>query len=138
MRSTISGRWSSLRRSWAGSLEKKPGDPRTEPWPARRGAPGGLQSSRSMGLQSTSVKRRVLPALDREAVVEALRKRLESRPEILCAYLHGSFLEGGLYQDVDVAVWVDPAHVSADSAVQFAVDLSADLSLALGQPVEVH
>lgn len=84
------------------------------------------------------MRRRVLPAGDRTAVVEALRQHLEGRPEILCAYLHGSFLEGGPYRDVDVAVWVDPARCKADSPTQYAVDLSVALSLALGQPVEVQ
>ena len=84
------------------------------------------------------MRRRILPAGDRPAVVEALRKHLESRSEILCAYLHGSFLEGGPYRDIDVAVWIDPARGDADGATQYALDLSAELSLALGQPVEVQ
>jgi hypothetical protein len=74
------------------------------------------------------MRRRVLPAGDRTAVVEALRKHLEGRLEILCAYLHGSFLMEGPYRDIDVAVWVDPARCDADGSAQYALDLSAELS----------
>jgi hypothetical protein len=84
------------------------------------------------------MRRRVLPAGDRTAVVEALRKHLEGRLEILCAYLHGSFLTEGPYRDIDVAVWVDPARCDTDGSTQYALDLSAELSLVLGQPVEVQ
>jgi predicted nucleotidyltransferase len=70
--------------------------------------------------------------------VEALQKHLKGRPEIMCAYLHGSFLDGGPYRDVDVAVWVDPVRYNTDGSSQYAIDLSTQLSVALGQPVEVQ
>jgi predicted nucleotidyltransferase len=84
------------------------------------------------------MRRRILPGEDRTVLAEALQKHLESRPEITCAYLHGSFLDGGSYRDVDVAVWVDPARCNTDSFSQYAIDLSTELSVALGQPVEVQ
>ena len=51
--------------------------------------------------KNTAVKSRI----DREGarVIEALRRELEGRPEVLFAYLHGSFIEGGPYRDIDVA-----------------------------------
>lgn len=41
----------------------------------------------------------------REEIVQRLRQLLEARPEISFAYLHGSFIDGGAYHDVDVALY---------------------------------
>lgn len=84
------------------------------------------------------MRRRILPGEDRTLLMEAMFKHLQRRPEIMCAYLHGSFLDGGPYRDVDVAVWVDPARCNTASFSQYAIDLSTELSVALGQPVEVQ
>jgi len=81
---------------------------------------------------------RILPDGDQTLLVEALRKHLEGRPEIVFAYLHGSFLDGGPYRDVDVAVWVDPVRCNIGRSSQYAIELATELSVALGQPVEVQ
>ena len=48
---------------------------------------------------------------ERANLTEAIRQGLQARPEVMFAYLHGSFLTGGPYRDVDVAVWLDPTRV---------------------------
>lgn len=75
---------------------------------------------------------------ERTRVIEALRRQLERQPEIRCAYLHGSFLTGDPYRDIDVAVWVDPIGRGARSWSQYALDLSVALHQALDDPVDVQ
>ncbi len=74
----------------------------------------------------------------RATLITALRHELDARPEIVFAYLHGSFLSGGPYRDIDVAVWLDPARVARDDRSRYAVDLSVALHLGLKQPVDVR
>jgi predicted nucleotidyltransferase len=76
--------------------------------------------------------------LDREALVEALRRRLGARPEIVFAVLHGSFTAGGPYRDVDVAVWVTPDRRPDTGWHRYALDLGAELTVALDAPVDVQ
>ena len=51
----------------------------------------------------------MLDDADRSRIAAELQRRIEARPEIVFACLHGSFVSGGAYRDVDVAVWVEPA-----------------------------
>src|SRR5260370_9514618 len=62
-------------------------------------------------------------ALARSRIAAELKRRLEDRPEIVFAYLHGSFTSPGPYRDVDVAVWVDPAR-EPDHGTRYALDLA--------------
>ena len=82
--------------------------------------------------------RKIATTRERQAAIETIRRRLDNRPEILCAYLHGSFLTEGPYRDIDVAVWIDPAPHSPGAVTRYMLDLSTDLSVALGQPVDVQ
>ena len=75
---------------------------------------------------------------ERANLTQAIRQGLEARPEVAFAYLHGSFLTGGPYRDVDVAVWLDPARVPASEWTRYAVDLSTALHLELRVPVDVQ
>ena len=74
---------------------------------------------------------------DRFRIAAELQRRLESRPEIVFAYLHGSFVLGGPYRDVDVAVWVDPAR-EPDHGTRYALDLALALEQGLGARVDVQ
>jgi predicted nucleotidyltransferase len=80
----------------------------------------------------------MLKTRKRSSLIEALRNHLEARPEILFAYLHGSFLTGGPYRDIDVAAWVDPTGGRDRCSGRYALDLSVVLHLALGEPVDVQ
>ena len=75
---------------------------------------------------------------DREALTEALRRHLEARPEIVFAVLHGSFVAGGSYRDIDVAVWVTPAERSDTGWHRYAIDLGVELTVALDAPIDVQ
>jgi uncharacterized protein len=76
--------------------------------------------------------------LDRETLVELLRAELKTRQEIMLAVLHGSFLLGGTYRDIDVAVWLGPGLPSPGERFRYALDLSVGLHLRLGLPVDVR
>ena len=75
---------------------------------------------------------------ERQSLIAALQHELEVRPQIVFAYLHGSFLAGGAYRDIDVAVWLDPSRVTRGDWDQYALDLSVTLHLGLRQPVDVR
>jgi predicted nucleotidyltransferase len=75
---------------------------------------------------------------DRATVVAALRAALERQPDVLFACLHGSFVEGGPYRDVDVAVWFDPARVAVPDRLRRALDLGVALGTDLGLTIDVH
>jgi hypothetical protein len=74
----------------------------------------------------------------RERIVAALRRELEARPEIVVGLLHGSFVEGDAYRDIDVAIWLDPARLSPDERFRYALDLSVRLHADLGCPVDAR
>lgn len=71
-------------------------------------------------------------------LIAALRHELEVRPEILFAYLHGSFPSGGPYRDIDVGVWLDPSRVAREDWGRYALDLSVALHLKLRRLVDVR
>jgi predicted nucleotidyltransferase len=78
------------------------------------------------------------PEVDRERVVAHLKRELEGRPEIALALLHGSFVLGGAYRDIDVAIWLDPDRLSRDQRFRYALDLSVQLQLLVGHPIDVR
>lgn len=76
--------------------------------------------------------------VDRERLVHALQCAIEACPAVVLAVLHGSFLKGGPYRDMDVAVWLTPEGRSADERFRFVLDLSVRLHLELGCAVDVR
>ena len=76
--------------------------------------------------------------VDREQIVGGLKRELGARPEIVLALLHGSFPQGRAYRDIDVAVWLDPGRLSPDERFRYALDLSVQLHLRLGCPIDVR
>lgn len=75
---------------------------------------------------------------DRAQIVAHLERELEARPELVLALIHGSFVRGGTYRDIDLAVWLDPARLSRDERFRYALDLSVNLQLRLGLPMDVR
>lgn len=75
---------------------------------------------------------------ERAILITALRRELLARAEIVFAYLHGSFLSGGPYHDIDVAIWLDPSRVPQGDRGRYALDLSVALHLKLQRPVDVR
>jgi len=80
------------------------------------------------------------PQARRDALVRTLRHTLEGAPDVLFAYLYGSFTTSGPFHDVDVAVYLRPEPASNDPIAQHvglrATALSAQLEAALAQDLE--
>ncbi len=70
-----------------------------------------------------------------EQIRQSLCQLLEGRPEIGFAYLHGSFLDGVAYHDVDIALYLEPP---AADPFDYEMGLSVELTRALHLPVDVH
>jgi predicted nucleotidyltransferase len=54
------------------------------------------------------------------------------------AYVHGSFLDGGPYRDIDVAAWLVADRVPVSAHFDWALDASVALQNALGTSVDVQ
>lgn len=76
--------------------------------------------------------RRHASADERERLAKAIEDRLSREPGIIFAYLHGSFVTGGSFRDIDAGIYTrDAKGLSLES------DLSYELSRATGHEVEV-
>jgi predicted nucleotidyltransferase len=74
--------------------------------------------------------------MERAEAQAKLKELLEPREEIIFAYLHGSFVEGLPFNDIDLAVYVDQSKVP--DTFDYEMDLSVKLTMALHFPVDVH
>ena len=72
---------------------------------------------------------------ERGRVTRTLVAALEAEPELKFAWLHGSFLGGGGFHDVDVGVYLNGA---ADVRSRRALDLGLRLDRDVGFPVDVR
>jgi predicted nucleotidyltransferase len=78
------------------------------------------------------------PTLHRAQVVERLRDELAGCPQVELALLHGSFLLGRRFRDIDLAVWLGSGLPSPEERFRYALDLSVRLHLRLGIAVDVR
>jgi predicted nucleotidyltransferase len=74
--------------------------------------------------------------MERAEAQAKLKELLKPREEIIFAYLHGSFVEGLPFNDIDLAVYVDQSKVP--DTFDYEMDLSVKLTMALHFPVDVH
>lgn len=51
-------------------------------------------------------KHQMLQDRDKSAVMDRLKSTLEEHYDILFAYVHGSFLKGGTFRDIDLAMYL--------------------------------
>ena len=74
---------------------------------------------------------------EKARVTVALRDLLVFREEVLFAYLHGSFVSGNKFRDIDVAVYLDHGRWTRRASLQYQANLAKDLSRTLRLPVDV-
>jgi predicted nucleotidyltransferase len=74
----------------------------------------------------------------REMEIEQLRRRLSGRREIKFAMLYGSAAEGNDYNDLDVALYVDPALISGLDELLYGFRLEDELRQFVAHPVDVR
>ncbi|MEW5934630.1 MAG: nucleotidyltransferase domain-containing protein [Bacillota bacterium] len=76
----------------------------------------------------------------RASIKRALKDALARRPEIVFAYLFGSFAEKLPFRDIDIAVWVDEDAGRKDleqDPWRYEATLGAGLTPLVGTPVDV-
>lgn len=84
-------------------------------------------------MEKRFLPKRTASPVERERLIRAITDRLLLEPDILLAYLHGSFVAEESFRDIDVAVLTAaPRDFTLES------DLSFDLSKALGHEIEVR
>jgi predicted nucleotidyltransferase len=69
--------------------------------------------------------------------VQKLKDFLSERDEVVFAYIHGSFVQGEEFQDVDVAVFVADGAPRSTDDIEYEISLSLRLEKELGLPVDV-
>ena len=75
-------------------------------------------------------------AKDKATITEAIVGKLQEHPEILFAYLHGSFLTNEFFNDIDLALYLRKI---PDSLLEYELNMEVILSNAvLGAPVDVR
>jgi predicted nucleotidyltransferase len=73
---------------------------------------------------------------EKRVIVEKITAYLKSRPDILFAYLHGSFFSGERFRDIDIAVYLKLPFLSA---LQVELEMEAELGKEVKRyPVEVR
>jgi len=76
--------------------------------------------------------------IDFEGTVRILKGFLSKQDEVVFAYLHGSFVQGEEFRDVDVAVLLDDRATRTTDDVEYEISLSLKLEKELvGLPVDV-
>jgi len=66
-----------------------------------------------------------------------LASGLQNRPEVLFAYLHGSFAEARPLRDVDMGVYLSPAGLAAGAVPAYEGTAALDLEALVGLPVDL-
>ena len=75
---------------------------------------------------------------EKEEVRRVIIDALKDKGEIIFAYLHGSFLEGG-FQDVDVAVFLSELKISSKREVlRCELELERELEEVISLPIDVR
>ncbi len=82
------------------------------------------------------IKPKTFTKAQKDAVISQLKAGLAQRKEIIFSYLHGSFVDGRYFRDVDVAVYVDEKQVSQDDALFYGFRLSAALEEKIKLPID--
>ncbi|UCH95809.1 MAG: nucleotidyltransferase domain-containing protein [Candidatus Aminicenantes bacterium] len=74
----------------------------------------------------------------KKKVINVLKNVLSKKDEILFAYLHGSFLDGFLFNDIDIAIYLDEKRTHHKKNPGYQEQLSFQLSELTRFVVDVH
>jgi uncharacterized protein len=96
-----------------------------------------VEGSRN-GWPLKQMKRKVyrLSREGKEKLIERLRDFLQSRDEVVFAYVFGSFLEEETFHDIDVGVYL--SEIPQEQSTQYGLVLSQTLSSGLRVPVDTR
>ena len=75
----------------------------------------------------------------KELVITRLTSQMEEMPEIILAFLYGSFLDEGPFGDLDLALFVNPSCPAAgDKSLEYELKTEMLLENTTGLPVDVR
>ena len=66
-----------------------------------------------------------IPKQEREAIKHQIAANLQKRPEILFAFIHGSFLTDRRFRDIDIALFLKPISVSS---LRYELEIEAQMT----------
>jgi len=72
---------------------------------------------------------------EKEDIVRRIDCFLEKRPDLLCAYVHGSFISHDQFRDIDVAIYLKSTPAEF---LQAELDLETELYNLIQYPVDVR
>lgn len=79
----------------------------------------------------------VVPEGTRADILTRLKEALADHTEIVFAYVHGSFVEGGPFRDIDLAVWANPTAEPVSHPLDYEINLGLALQQWVRIPVDV-
>lgn len=74
----------------------------------------------------------------RAAIVETLTEAMATRPEIVFAYLHGSFTEELPFRDIDVGVYLNESFYTNTDVLDYELEAAVHLQRQVGYPVDLR
>lgn len=74
---------------------------------------------------------------EKHDIIKKLTSLLKKEDKILFSFLHGSFLEGSRFNDIDIAVYIDERKIHKGDALDYEFRLSAKLEETVKLPVDV-
>lgn len=74
---------------------------------------------------------------EKEKIIETLNKELFCQKDILFAFLYGSFLEEGVFRDIDIGIYVKDIH-SIPALYEFKLEEQLEEAIGRAFPVEVR
>jgi predicted nucleotidyltransferase len=64
----------------------------------------------------------------KKKVFNLLKNALFKKDEVIFAYLHGSFLDGSLFNDIDIALYLDDKKIPGEKDPDYCEQLNMELS----------
>ncbi|WP_054847621.1 hypothetical protein [Methanoculleus chikugoensis] len=75
--------------------------------------------------------------VDRERIVDQLRRCLDGREDILLGYLYGSFLRHGEFHDIDIALFVSGGERDPYELYKYTMGIASDLERCITPRYEI-
>ena len=78
-----------------------------------------------------------LSAPEKEEIAQQLAEKLKAKPEVLFAFVYGSFLEG-TFRDIDVGIFLEESQVPLEEQLEYQLNLLEELSPLTEYPLDVR
>ena len=73
----------------------------------------------------------------KKEIIKTLSKIISLKEDILFAYLHGSFLEKGNFEDIDIAVYLEDRRATQIDIIEYEITSSLAIEKELKMPLDV-